>query len=81
MTYSIGGPCPSTHPVRTPEITLKVIYPTSSGAGLTFSSGSRYTAHADFINSWKQRALKTLVRSCINDQTRTSDDGCAPPHD
>jgi Domain of unknown function (DUF1996) len=81
MAYSRDKPCPSTHPVRTPEIALSIIYPTSRGTGLTFSSGSRYTAHADFINSWKQRALVTLVRRCINDQTRTSDDFCAPPHD
>jgi len=79
MTYSRRA-CPSTHPVRTPTIDLKIIYPTSRGAGIAFSSGSRYTAHADFINSWKQRALVTLVRRCINDQTRTSDDFCDPPH-
>jgi hypothetical protein len=75
MAYS-RGECPSTHPVRTPEIGLNIIYPTSRGAGITFSSGSRYTAHADFINSWKQRALVKLVRECINNQTRTSDDFC-----
>jgi hypothetical protein len=80
MTYS-RGKCPRTHPVRTPEIALNIVYPTSRGTGITFSSGSRYTAHADFINSWKQRTLATLVRRCINDQTRTSDDFCAPPHD
>lgn len=79
MAYS-RGECPSTHPVRVPEIALNVIYPTSNGAGITFSSGSRYTAHADFINSWKQRALVTLVRECINDQTRTSDDSCVHHH-
>ncbi len=73
-------PCPSTHPVRTPDINLNIIYPTSRGAGITFSSGSRYTAHADFINSWKQRALVTLVQTCINDQTRTNNDICTPPH-
>jgi hypothetical protein len=75
MAYS-RGECPSTHPVRTPQILLHIVYPTSRGAGITFSSGSRYTAHADFINSWKQRALVKLVRECINNQTRTSDDFC-----
>jgi hypothetical protein len=80
MTYSPLKPCPSTHPVRTPDINLHIIYPTSRGAGITFSSGSRYTAHADFINSWKQRALVTLVQTCINDQTRTNNDIRTPPH-
>ena len=83
MTYSPLKPCPSTHPVRTPDINLHIIYPTSRGAGITFSSGSRYTAHADFINSWKQRVLVTLVQTCINDQTRTLESDelhCVPPH-
>jgi hypothetical protein len=81
MTYSREKSCPRTHPVRTPDIALNIIYPTSRGTGITFSSGSRYSAHADFINTWKQGALVTLVRRCINDQTRTSDDFCVPPHD
>lgn len=79
MTYSKRQACPSTHPVRTPGIVMDVRYATSSGAGLTFSSGSRYTAHADFINAWDQKTLKALVRRCINDQTRTRDDLCDPP--
>jgi hypothetical protein len=81
MTYSRLKSCPSTHPVRTPDIALHIIYPTSRGTGITFSSGSRYTAHADFINSWNQRALVRMVQTCINDQTRTRDDHCVPPHD
>jgi hypothetical protein len=79
MTYSKGRPCPSTHPVRTPEIVLDVKYPTTNGTGLTFSSGSRYTGHADFINAWDQTTLETLVQRCINDQTRTRDKRCDPP--
>lgn len=79
MTYSKGHPCPSTHPVRTPGLVMDVRYPTSNGVGLTFSSGSRYTAHADFINAWDQQELRALVRRCINDQTRTRDAQCDPP--
>jgi hypothetical protein len=82
MAYSKKQPCPSTHPVRTPEIIMHVSYPTLRGAGLTFSSGSRYSAHADFINAWDQEELEKLVRRCINDQRRTSDDLCGlPPRD
>jgi hypothetical protein len=79
MAYSGTRPCPSTHPVRTPTISLAFKYPTSRGTGLTFASGSRYTAHADFINAWDQGELEKLVRRCINDQTRTSDTLCRPP--
>ena len=38
MTYSIFEPCPSTHPVRTPQINLNIIYPTSRGTCISFSS-------------------------------------------
>jgi hypothetical protein len=79
MTYSRGSTCPSTHPVRTPTIRLAVKYPTSRGTGLAFSSGSRYTIHADFVNAWDQEELERLVRRCINDQTRTSDKLCRNP--
>lgn len=81
MTYDRGQPCPSTHLVQTPRVVMDVRYPTSKGTKLTFSSGPWYTGHADFINAWDQDELEALVRRCINDQTRTSDDQCAPPPD
>jgi hypothetical protein len=79
MTHSNKKPCPSTHPIRTPRIVMDVRYPTSKGTRLTFSSGSRYTGHADFINAWRQKELEALVRKCINDRRRTRDDQCNPP--
>jgi len=79
MAHSNRQPCPSTHPVRLPRIVMDTKYPTSKGTRLTFSSGSRYTGHADFINAWHQRELQRLVRRCIVDRTRTSDRLCNPP--
>jgi hypothetical protein len=66
MAYSTRGRCPAGYPVAVPRIILNVVYPFSGGPGVTFSSGSPYTAHADFFNAWDQRALARLVRRCLN---------------
>ncbi|MDX6669301.1 MAG: hypothetical protein QOK04_2681 [Solirubrobacteraceae bacterium] len=66
MAYSVRGRCPSGYPVAVPRIILNVVYPFAGGPGVTFSSGSRYTAHADFFNAWDQRALTRLVQRCLN---------------
>jgi len=35
-------------------------------ADVYLASGSPYSAHADFINSWDQAALTKLVNTCLN---------------
>lgn len=74
VAYSVRERCPSSHPVSLPKVNFIVAYPTRGGLGVTLSSGSRYTAHADFFNAWNQRALADLVRRCING-------GPVPRHD
>lgn len=66
LAYSMRGECPSSHGVPMPLLQLNVIYPTEGGSGVTLSSGSRYTAHADFFNAWDQEELERLVRRCLN---------------
>lgn len=66
LAYSVRNRCPSTHRVRLPRIAFNVQYPTRGGPGVTLSSGSRHSAHADFFNAWSQKALAGLVRDCIN---------------
>jgi uncharacterized protein DUF1996 len=66
MAYSLRGRCPSGYPVSVPRIIMNVVYPFGGGPGVTLSSGSQYTAHADFFNAWDQRALARLVRNCLN---------------
>ena len=66
MAYSVRGRCPSGNPVAVPKIVLNVVYPFAGGPGVTFSSGSSHTAHADFFNAWDQRAVTGLVRRCLN---------------
>jgi hypothetical protein len=66
MSYSVRGSCPSTHPVAVPAISLIFRYPIAGGAGVALSSGGQYSAHADFFNAWRQGALTSLVRGCLN---------------
>jgi Domain of unknown function (DUF1996) len=66
MAYAIRGECPSTHPVEVPQITQIYRYPTRGGDGFSLASGGVYSAHADFVNSWKPNVLRKLVDDCLN---------------
>jgi hypothetical protein len=69
MAYSRGGKCPKSHPVAVPSISLVYRYSLTDGtkpADVYLASGSPYSAHADFINSWDQKALTKLVNGCLN---------------
>jgi hypothetical protein len=66
MAYAERGRCPSTHPVEVPAISLIVRYGITNSAGLELASGGVYSAHADFVNAWDQRALRHLVERCLN---------------
>lgn len=70
MAYSVDGPgtyrvCPTTHPVPVPRLIYKLEWPLHDGSRLTLASGSAFTLHADFVNSWDQRELERLVRDCL----------------
>ncbi len=66
LAYSRLGRCPDTHPVAVPGIGLHVHYPIRGGAGVSLSSGSIDSGHADFFNAWDQGALEALVARCLN---------------
>jgi hypothetical protein len=66
MAYSMGGHCPSTHPVAVPAISLIFRYPVAGGAAVALSSGGQYSGHADFFNAWQQATLASLVQGCLN---------------
>ena len=66
MAYSVGGRCPRRHPVAVPALTVVYRYPTLGGPTAALASTAQYSAHADFVNSWNQRALAKLVSSCLN---------------
>jgi len=65
VTYPTGSSCPSTNPVKVPEIFLHVRYPPGmSGSGYKLSDGT-VSPHADFWNTWQQAKLEQLVRDCL----------------
>lgn len=58
--------CPPSHPVLTPMLTFKMVFPSTGEGNITLASGDYTTAHADFINGWDQAEHVRLVRECIN---------------
>jgi hypothetical protein len=66
VAYPVRGACPASHPVALPAISLIYRYPVTGGTGITLSSGSPYSAHADFFNAWRQSTLTSLVNRCLN---------------
>ena len=66
MAYSSGGACPSSYPVAVPSLSLVIQYPISGGSDVELSSRGQISAHADFVNSWNQRALERRVAACLN---------------
>jgi hypothetical protein len=66
LAYQVGGRCPAGFPVRVPQLSLNVHYHLPALTGLTFASGSIYSAHADFFNAWNQSVLGALVRANLN---------------
>lgn len=76
MAYARSNRCPSTHPVRLPQLVTFAEYNVEGGAGLKLSSGEWFTFHQDFWNGWSPAQMKDLVSSCITEQmmcrTRTT---------
>jgi hypothetical protein len=62
-----GVGCPASHPVPVPTLELNFRWKISGSlSGVRLSSGGVHSGHADFWNSWNQRALRQLVRDCLN---------------
>jgi hypothetical protein len=67
VTYSLNGSCPKAFPVPMPALSLVLRYPlTTTGKSVELASGGQYSGHADFINTWDQQVLASLVASCLN---------------
>jgi len=65
VAYSKNGICPARFPVAVPRVSMTVAYASTGGPGVTLSSGSALTGHADFWNTWNQPALDHLVITCL----------------
>jgi Domain of unknown function (DUF1996) len=67
-------PCPSTHPLRIAKLRLSITYTKPAFSGGEFTLGAPvgqgralpwYAMHADFWNTWKQKALQGYVDDCL----------------
>ena len=65
VRYSDGG-CPVSHPVALPQLLMAIDFPPVDPEGLSLSSGSIDSAHADFWNTWDQDKLEREVQLCLN---------------
>jgi hypothetical protein len=56
--------CPASHPVKIPQLHLRVIYPARDGARYHLADHASI-GHADFWNTWGQAALEQAVMGCL----------------
>lgn len=73
--YATKTGCPASHPVQIPQVVLHVSYPTTSGAGITLSTGPNtqgppVTGHADFVDGWQQSRMQADVAACVDTNVR-----------
>lgn len=56
--------CPSTHPVKVPQIDFRIQYRATNGTGMYFSDMTTLP-HSDFWNTWDQSQLTKWINECL----------------
>lgn len=68
---AVGGACPAAFPVPIPNVSFVLSYPISTDtSGITLSSGTSFSMHADFFNAWQPEALAVRVRNCVDQHVK-----------
>jgi len=66
VVYPSGGVCPALFPRVLPRVIFRYEFPVGKTTGrITLASGSVYSIHGDFWNTWEQVALEDLVVRCL----------------
>jgi len=63
LASATANVCPTSHPVRVPQVTLAVSYPEAAtgGSGVTLASGAASTLHADIFEAWAGNSLQNRL--------------------
>ncbi|KAL1612457.1 hypothetical protein SLS60_000684 [Paraconiothyrium brasiliense] len=70
-TFESGGPCPTTHPVRTAQVMFEVLWDTKEFNELD----TGYANHADYVFGWKDNSLQKVLDSPCYFYTNCSEYG------
>ena len=69
LRYPSRGVCPKGFPHALPAMRFNTSYKVGTTTGkITLSSGSVFSIHADFMNTWDQATLDSLVKKCFHGQ-------------
>ena len=69
----VSQPCPSTHPVRIPLISLFVRLRNYQGGPHVFSDGTT-RMHADYFSGWNESELQNVLDNCDNGSFESAPD-------
>ncbi|WP_083672894.1 DUF1996 domain-containing protein [Micromonospora sp. CB01531] len=70
------GACPTSHPVPVPSVSFVIAYPLSTNTnGISLSSGTSFSMHADFFNAWQDDALAARTLNCLHQRVKCDSQG------
>jgi hypothetical protein len=76
VSNGANGGCPAAFPVPIPNVSFVIAYPLSTNtAGITLSSGTTFSMHADFFNAWDDAAQAARVRNCLDQDAKCNSAG------